>query len=196
MGVLRNVSNGDGFITMEGHDSYFTNHNAVENLICNITMTRRMNEQPERLIVYGGKGINILSGVPMMIQGICGTYSRYGKAFDDRDSIYHEVFCLKNEEVELLRYSVPTLWDVGMELCNVYFRQGFPVVFALHEEWGCKFHYHFAVSMINVKDGSIWDSSSDTLKIREQKFNDILHEYIEAMTDVIIPITFDSPKNN
>ena len=95
-----------------------------------------------------------------------------------------------------MHYSVPTLWDVGMELCNVYFKQGFQAVFALHEEWGCKFHYHFAVSRVNAKDGSIWENGLDALKVREQKFNGILLEYIEAMKDVTIPIAFDSSKNN
>lgn len=194
MGVLKNVSNSNGLITTEGHDSYFTNRNSVENLICNITMTKRVNEQPERLIVYGGKVIDILSGVPMMVHEICGLYGCYGEALDSRDNIYHEVFCLEDKEVELLHYSVPAFWDVGMELYNVYFRRGFPAVFALHEEWGCKFHYHFAVSMVNDKDGSVWMDSLDTLTVRERRFNDILHEYIEAMMNVIVPVTFDSSK--
>lgn len=190
MGVLKNVSNGGGFITMEGHDCYFTNNNSVENLICNITMTKRMNERPEILIAYGGQGVECYLGALMMAQGICGIRERFGKALDDRDSIYHEVFCLENEEVGHLDYDVSVLWKMGMELCDVYFRRGFQVVFALHEEWGGRFHYHFAVSMVNFNDGSAWNSDLAALKVREKKFNGILREYIAEIENVVIPITF------
>lgn len=192
MGVLKNVSNGGGFITMEGHDCYFTNNSSVENLICNITMTKRMNEQLEKLITYGGLGIETYLGVPMMVRDICNVCGHFGKALEDRDSMYHEVFCLEDEEMRLLHYNILLLWGIGMELCDVYFKRGFQVVFALHEEWGHKFHYHFAVSMVNANNGSIWKNDLATLKVREQKFNDVLGKHIAVMGNATVPITFDS----
>ena len=184
-----------------GNDKHYKNKNysnedAVENLLHYITRTRKNEWRKGDLINYGAVGADYFHSVDDMIQQfryiqhIHGINTRRGRR------MYHEVFNLKDCELERLAYAHDILWQVGMECCQVYYQMGHQAAFAVHWELEKRCHIHFAVNSISFMTGLKWHTSRPEIKEREGIFNEILRKYQIMVTGAIEPLEFLNSEND
>ena len=184
-----------------GNDKHYKNKNysnedAVENLLHYITRTRKNEWRKGDLINYGAVGADYFHSVDDMIQQfryiqhIHGINTRRGRR------MYHEVFNLKDCELERLAYAHYILWQVGMECCQVYYQMGHQAAFAVHWELEKRCHIHFAVNSISFMTGLKWHTSRPEIKEREGIFNEILRKYQIMVTGAIEPLEFLNSEND
>lgn len=177
---------------------HFTNVDAVENLICYITRSRKNETRLDSLKAVGGAGVAYYLGAEAIIQQICFVQNVY--RIDNRGGrrMYHEVFNLLDEEVECFKWNKEgVLWSIGMECCQVYFQQGFQAAFAVHWEPNKHWHFHFAVNTINFHTGRKWHTNMAEIHKRAELFNQIIDKYqrIER-SKRIVPISFIGDEKN
>ena len=174
----------------------YSNEDAVENLLHYITRTRKNEWRKDDLINYGAAGADYFHSVDDMIQQFCyiqhihGINTRHGRR------MYHEVFSLKDCELERLAYAHDILWQVGMECCQVYYQMGHQAAFAVHWEPEKRCHIHFAVNSISFMTGLKWHTSRPEIKEREGIFNEILRKHQIMATGAIEPLEFLNSEND
>ncbi len=179
MGLLglptRNNKNNEGYARRYKNYNY-SNLDAVSNVIHYVTRTRYDEDRADELLGYGAAGAGYYLSADdiiqqfLFVQNVFHINQRGGKR------MYHEVYNLLDEEVERLEYNPAELWYLGMECCQVYYQMGFQVVFAIHFDYGKRYHIHFAVNSINFITGLKWHTSLPEIKQREAVFNQILGE--------------------
>lgn len=168
----------------------YSNEDAVENLLHYVTRTRENEDRKDDLINYGAVGADYIHSVDDMIQQF--RYIQYIHGINTRCGrrMYHEVFNLKDCELERLAYAPEILWQIGMECCQVYYQMGHQAVFGVHWEPEKRCHIHFAVNSINFIDGRKWHTSMPEIKGREAVFNEILCRCQIMATGAIEPLIF------
>lgn len=153
----------------------YSNRKAVEKLIRYVTRTRRDEGQGHDLLLYDVVGAINVASVDDIIQQFLFVQHVYGIEQRGGKRMYHEVFNLMDEEVDLLGHSIQRLWQLGMGCAQIYFGMGFQVVFAVHWELGKRYHLHFAVNSISFINGRKWHTSLPEIHQREEMFNRILY---------------------
>lgn len=199
LGIPKNTNKGS--YKNNGNDiryknRYYSNEDAVENLLHYVTRTRKNEERKDDLINYGAVGADYFHSVDDMIQQF--RYIQYIHGINTRRGrrMYHEVFNMEDCEFERLAHSSEMLWQVGMECCQVYYQMGHQAVFAVHWEPEKRCHIHFAVNTISFINGAKWHTKLPEIKEREGKFNEILRKYQIMATGAIEPLEFLDNQND
>lgn len=152
----------------------YTNTNAVSNVIQYVTRTGKRADRADELQGYGGCGIGIYDDSDDIIQQFLYVQNCYGIKNRGGRRMYHEVFCLDDEEFNGIGCSVTILNQIAMECAKIYFNLGHQVVYAIHHDEQKKWHIHFAVNSINFLNGKKWHTSMRESTGRGQRFNEIL----------------------
>lgn len=156
----------------------YTNSNAVSNVIYYVTRTGKRADRADELQGYGGCGIGIYDNSEDIIQQFLCVQNCYGIKNRGGRRMYHEVFCLDDEEFNGIGCSVTILNQIAMECAKIYFDLGHQVVYAIHHEIEKKWHIHFAVNSINFLNGKKWHTGMRESTGRERRFNEILRYFI------------------
>lgn len=158
----------------------YSNHDAVENLLRYILRIRKTETRQNDLIMYGGKGVslnlppeNIIKQF-LYVQNLFQIDSRGGKR------MYHEVLNLNDEEAKLFGEDMNKLYQFAMICCDLYYMNGYQVVFAVHFETEKRLHIHFAVNAVNYINGQKWHTSFEDRGQREVYFNLLLEKYTNS----------------
>lgn len=166
----------------------YTNKNAVQNVIRDITRSRENEQAYSDLIAYGAFGCELNAPPEWLIQEFLCIQNIYNIEGRKGRRIYHEIFSLLDEEVAGLYYNMGFLYSIAAECARWYFEQGHQVVFAIHHQG--RFHIHFAVNTINYRTGMKFHTTKLEKEARGMLFNQILYKYLEIAKTPIVPIEF------
>lgn len=156
----------------------YTNNNAVSNVIQYVTRTGKRADRADELHGYGGCGIGIYDNPDDIIRQFLCVQNCYGIKNRGGRRMFHEIFCLNDEEFRRIGCSVNILNQIAMECAKIYFNLGYQVVYAIHHEVEKKWHIHFAVNSISFLTGEKWHTGMRESTGREQCFNEILRYFI------------------
>lgn len=152
----------------------YSNKNAVENVIRYVTRSRPNEDRADSLISYGGSGVRCYGTPEEMINQFL--YVQYVYNIDRRGGrrLYHEVFNLTDEDFKRLCFDLNQVNIFAQTICNVYYKMGHQVVYAIHYEPEEHLHIHFVVNTINFRTGRKWHEYKASTACREMLFNEIL----------------------
>lgn len=158
---------------------YYTNRNAVENVVRYITRTRENETRADELICWGSFNTLIYDiygnkNPEIAIRQFCDVQEFYDIKRRKGTRIFHETFNLLPEEYEeIMRFN--NLYHMLFCCCEYYNAQGFQVVYALHHSKEKGVHIHFVVNAISYVTGLKWQSWFASDKERAKAFNSYIH---------------------
>lgn len=156
----------------------------VGNLVYYITRTKEKNNRKD-LLECGYVGLPGGISVDDIISVILKTQYFYRGSGDIGPRVYHEIYWLSPEETFYIRNCAKWRYCISRlarETAEVYFRQGFQVVYAVHENGSgdsYKLHIHYAVNTVNFVTGKKFHTNFyEDQRRRENDMNQVLNEII------------------
>lgn len=185
MPILRNVAqykrHDKGYNRYYGR-SYYTNPDAVENVIRYVTRTRLNEQRAKELIAIGGKGIYYNLPVERIISQFLATQEVFNINQRGGRRIVHEIISLSDQDFANLNYDYRHVYLHAEAICEYYFSLGHQVLFAIHHDPEKKVHIHFVVNSINYTNGKKYHSSKQDLQARKEEFNSIFDDEVKKLS--------------
>lgn len=175
----------------------YKNRRAMYYVIQYVTRTRKNETRKNELIAFGILGAS--SNPQEAIDQFYIVQSRL-KGSNVGKRVFHETLQLKKEEVNI--FESATLYQFALECAYFYFREGYQVCFAVHNDYEKGCHIHFVVNPVNFLTGMKFNNNYNKEKEREVLFNQILFKYhnntstygLRISPLIYSPIYFDNLK--
>lgn len=178
----------------------YTNYRAIENGIRYVTRTRKNENRRQELFAYGAIGASINPETAILEFTV--VQKRLRESGCRGKLLFHEMFQLLREEVDLLKTDAVRLYNFARECAYYYYREGFQVVFAIHCDTQKGFHIHFVVNSVSFRNGKKWVDTYEGRNLRFELFMQILRKYqeghieVENRTEPIEAISFYERKDS
>lgn len=178
-GSFEELVNHNSMNLLKAPKQSFDSLREIDNLIYYITRSRKNDKERNDLISYGARGLEIEQDVSIAVKQwkyVQQAYKMRGNKFGRR--CYHEIYCLNNEFSRKINRS--KLDELGYELSEEYWGQGYQVVYGIHQpdKHEKRIHIHFAVNTVCLKTGKKWHDWFGSREIRNQKFDTIARNYL------------------
>lgn len=164
----------------------YSNKEAVNNVIRDITRSRVDEQFEYQLVGYGAYGLAVVPD--LMIQQM--NYVQKVNDIERRkgNRIFHEIFRFTPLEVKQLYYDYRRMIKFAYECAELYYGSGHQVAFAIHCQMNenlnsgtSPYHIHFAVNSINYIIGNKFHSFKGKQKEREKIFNNYSAKYLSPL---------------
>jgi Relaxase/Mobilisation nuclease domain. len=159
----------------------YANVDAVENLIRYVTRTRPNEQRRDELYGYGGAGVFRYDTPEIMAARFNAVQDAYEISRRKGRRMVHEVFSVADREFGGLNCDMGLLNQIALELCRVYYSQGFQAVYAIHWDKEKKMHIHFAVNAVSFVTGKKFCTSVRGNRDRGRSFNTKLYQYCKML---------------
>lgn len=169
MAVLLKMGNGK-------HEGY-KNYNAVSKVLKYVLRIRKNEDRQNELLAFGGRGVITCYGGEEIINEFLYVQDIYRIDARKGRRMHHEVVSLNEAEFSKLGNDLRVLQAITEEFCDVYYSQGFQVVYAIHWDREKRLHIHFAINAVNYINGKKFHTSMNETKLREHYFNRIMEKY-------------------
>ena len=159
----------------------FNSYGESEKLIRYITRTRKQERQEKDLISFGGRGVQVSSGIETVIKQFKQVQGLYEIRFREYGRhCYHEYYCLNDQYSKLL--DEESMDELAYQLSQIYWEKGHQVIYAVHcpDKSGNSYHIHFAVNAICLRNGHKWNTRNRDRKRREDRFNGITKKFVDG----------------
>ena len=165
MGMLKRVEYGN-----------YSNDDAVKRVLYYIVFGKNTLEEQDICLMYAGIGVANEMGIECMVSEMETVQRIYGINYRKGRRMLHEIFFLNSQDVKELG-GIGGVKVLAYALADCYFREGFQVVYGVHNSNVEGIHIHFGVNPVNFDDGRKWIRRKDDIFNRQNQFDQILKVY-------------------
>lgn len=130
---------------------YYTNANAISNLLRYITRTRQGEDRKDDLKGYGFYGASNYDPIEFSIYQFRTVQEIYSG--DSGRRMYHFIYSFSDDELSQIGKDYILANRIAGVLAEMFWNMGHQVAYAVHDETAKRLHIHFAINSVNYISG-------------------------------------------